>query len=269
MTNWFTLRKTKLLKKPNAKKRFGQHFLHDDLIIGRILESIEENCPKNIPLIEVGPGQGILTRTLAERYDHFKAIELDRDMEEGLLEFLDEDQLIMGDFLKTELSGLGLKECNVVGNFPYNISSQIIFKILDERVSVPVILGMFQKEMAERICAPPGTKANGVITIKTQAYYSGQLLFNIPPSAFNPPPKVNSSIICLKKNGVDSLPCDPKLFKHVVNMAFSQRRKKLRNTLKSVIDDPSDEIFQKRPEQLSVEDFINITLSIEELKKNE
>lgn len=252
-----------ILKKTKPKKRLGQHFLHDQTVIDRILATITEYSPMDMPIIEVGPGTGILTRSLYETYSEFRAIEYDRDMVEHL-DFLGEDQLILGDFLRTDLSALGYKECHVVGNFPYNISSQIIFKILDEPISVPVVIGMFQKEMAERICAGPGTKANGVITIKTQAYYEATKLFDIPPTAFNPPPKVNSSVILLKRNERTSLPCDPALFKAVVNTAFSQRRKKIRNTLKVFTKELDMDIFQKRPEHLSVEEFINITLFIEQ-----
>ncbi len=216
-----------------------------------------------MPIIEVGPGTGVLTRSLSATYPHFRAIEYDRDMVEHL-DFLEEGQLILGDFLRVELSELGFDKCHIVGNFPYNISSQIIFKILAERIDVPVVIGMFQKEMAERICADPGTKANGVITIKTQAYYDATKLFDIPPTAFDPPPKVNSSVILLKRNDRDELPCDPALFKSVVNAAFSQRRKKIRNTLKIFTKELDQDIFQKRPEHLSVEDFINITLFIEQ-----
>lgn len=216
-----------------------------------------------MPIIEVGPGTGVLTRSLSATFPHFRAVEYDKDMVEHL-DFLKEEQLILGDFLKVNLSKIGYNKCHVVGNFPYNISSQIIFKILGERISVPVVIGMFQKEMAERICAEPGTKANGIITIKTQAYYDATKLFDIPPTAFDPPPKVNSSVILLKRNKRETLPCDPALFKTVVNTAFSQRRKKIRNTLKVFTKELEQEIFQKRPEHLSVEDFINITLFIEQ-----
>ena len=242
-----------------AKKQLGQHFLHDQQVIGRILDTIRDNCQAPHPILEVGPGQGVLTEIIAGHFDDFRAIELDRDMVAILNQKLNPEQIIHADFLKVDLKEIfGDKSFNLVGNFPYNISSQIIFKMLDNVTFIPTMIGMFQKEVAERICASPGSKKNGIISIRAQAMYNATMLFDIDPSAFSPPPRVMSSMIILTRKEDYSLPCDPLLFKNIIKVSFGQRRKKLRNTLKSFLKDSSDPIFQKRPEHLSVEEFINI-----------
>ncbi len=242
-----------------AKKQLGQHFLHDQQVINRILDTIKDHCKEHQPIVEVGPGQGILTTNLATYYDSFKAIELDRDMVSILNQKVNQDQIIHADFLKVDLNEVfASAPFNLVGNFPYNISSQIIFKMLDNVAMIPVMIGMFQKEVAERICASPGSKKNGIISIRAQAMYEATMLFDIDSSAFSPPPKVMSSMIMLTRKENYSLPCDPLIFKNIIKVSFGQRRKKLRNTLKSLLIDSSDPIFQKRPEHLSVEEFINI-----------
>lgn len=247
-----------------AKKHLGQHFLEDNAVIESILAAMYRDCPQDFPILEVGPGQGVLTFSLAKHFSQFKAIEFDRDMVRILRKELEEDKVIQHDFLSADLRDLFDGQAfNLVGNFPYNISSQIIFKMIDMVDRIPVMIGMFQKEVAERICSTPGTKKSGIISIRAQAYYDAELLIHVSPDAFNPPPRVDSAVIKLTRKKDFSLPCDPKIFKGVIKMAFGQRRKKMRNTLKSYLDDLSDPIFQERPEQLGVEDFINIAKMIE------
>lgn len=250
-----------------AKKSFGQHFLIDELLTEGISQSLLlENEVKNV--LEIGPGKGVLTKYLLKK-DHinFKAVDADRDMIHYLFhEYPTQtEKFILQDCLKVRFDQLfdGEPFC-VIGNFPYNISSQIVFKIIENKELVPEMVGMFQKEMANRIIAPHGSKTYGVISLLTQAYYSCDSLFEVPPRSFNPPPKVDSKVIRLtrKENALD---CDPKLFKRIVKTTFSQRRKMLRNTLKSIIPDSeflSDSFFTKRPEQLNLDEFINLTNTI-------
>lgn len=250
-----------------AKKHLGQHFLEDQAVIQQILNSIQTHCDNKLPVIEVGPGQGILTFDLTDIFKKFTAIEFDRDMVSILDKTLKPGKVINADFLSFDLIDLYKGEpLQIVGNFPYNISSQIIFKILDNMDRVPVMVGMFQKEVAERICATPGGKKNGILSVLTQAHYTAEKLFDIGPEAFNPPPRVDSSVIVLKRKESYKLPCDPKLYKRIIKTAFSQRRKKMRNTLKSVTDDLSHPLMQKRPEELSVEEFVIIATLIEKSK---
>ena len=251
-----------------AKKHLGQHFLRDQAIISDIIAAILEHCDSDMPLVEVGPGEGVLTHALDEHYKNFKAIEYDRDMVQLLSRTIDSEKVIQDNFLFVDLGGLFSGQAfNLVGNFPYNISSQIIFKMLDDISLVPTMVGMFQKEVADRICAKPGTKSNGIITLLTQAYYDAESLFDIGPQAFSPPPKVMSSVIKLTRKQNTDLPCDPKIYKKIIKAAFGQRRKKMRNTLKPFLQDTEDLIFQKRPEQLSVQDFVNIAQLIESQNK--
>ena len=246
-----------------AKKQFGQHFLNDPSVITRIINYISEHCSSDIPLVEVGPGKGAITLHLIKSYPDFKAIELDRDMIDILSLHLKAEQLINKDVLRIDMEELFAgKQFNLVGNFPYNISSQIVFKILENRQFIPVMIGMFQKEVAERICSAPGSKSNGILSLNAQAYYDAEILFNIGPEAFYPAPKVDSSVIIMRRKDNFQLDCDESLYKRVIKQAFSQRRKKMRNTLKSFDLDLEDEIFQKRPEQLGVHDFVNIVNSI-------
>ena len=246
-----------------AKKHLGQHFLDDQLVVDRIISLIEEKCEKDVPMLEVGPGQGVLTYRLANVFTKFKALEFDRDMIDILRKRLSDDQLIQAEFLSYDFNALfDGTEFNLVGNFPYNISSQIIFKMLDNVERIPKMIGMFQKEVAERICATPGGKKNGILSLRTQAYYDCELIFDIPPEAFNPPPKVNSSIIFLNRKENDLMDCDPKIFSRLLKTSFQQRRKKMRNTLSGMVQNLDDPIYQKRPEELSVEEFVNIARNI-------
>ena len=246
-----------------AKKQLGQHFLIDKSVILRIISNISNKCSSEIPLLEVGPGQGAITLELLKDYPEFKAVELDKDMIEILRLHLKPDQLINMDILRLDMQELfDGREFNLVGNFPYNISSQIIFKIIENRHQIPVMIGMFQKELAERICSSPGGKSNGILSLNAQAYYQAEILFNIGPEAFDPPPKVESSVIIMKRKDDYQLGCDENLYRAVVKQAFSQRRKKMRNTLKSFDLDLESDIFQKRPEELGVDEFVNIVNSI-------
>ena len=252
-----------------AKKSYGQHFLTNEAIAQNIAESLSLVGGYE-KVLEVGPGKGMLTRFLLNQDYELVVVEADRDM----VHFLQHNfpalkgQIIAEDFLKVDLSVFFKSESfAIIGNFPYNISSQILFKMLEYKSQVPELVGMFQKEVAERVVAPPGNKAYGVISVLIQAYYDGVLLFEVDKSQFAPPPKVQSAVIRLTRKDNQDLGCDPKLFRRIVKQAFSQRRKMLRNTMKSFIKgDPLLEkaIFSKRPEQLSVEDFIQLTLWIDE-----
>jgi len=251
-----------------AKKHLGQHFLRDKAVISHILEVIEKECGAEVPILEVGPGPGVLTNSLVKSFPHFKAVEFDRDMVKLLIQSIDPKNIINEDFLGLDLDGVFKgQEFNLVGNFPYNISSQIVFKMLDNLDLIPVMVGMFQKEVAERICADPGSKKNGIISLRAQAYYRAEKIFDISPDAFDPPPRVDSSIIVLRRKEDSSLGCDEKIYARAIKMSFQQRRKKIRNTLKGMLKNLDDPIFQKRPEELSVEDFVNIAIEIQNQNK--
>jgi 16S rRNA (adenine1518-N6/adenine1519-N6)-dimethyltransferase len=250
-----------------AKKHLGQHFLTDQNVVSDIIDLIKSRCAEDTPLLEVGPGQGALTFALAAHFPFFKALEFDRDMISVLEKRLDADKFIAAEFLSFDFNGLfDNKEFNLVGNFPYNISSQIIFKMIDNFERIPLMVGMFQKEVAERICATPGGKKNGILSLRVQAFYDCELVFNIAPDAFDPPPKVNSSIIVLTRKKQHLLDCDPATYARLIKTSFSQRRKKMRNTLQAMVDNIDDPIFQKRPEELSVEEFVNIARNIKTKK---
>lgn len=252
-----------------AKKSYGQHFLSDLDIAERISQSlIKKEGFKNV--LEIGPGKGVLTRFLAKQDIRLKAVEADRDMVSYLTErrVLDEDNIIYLDFLKLNLEKVfNGEQFYLIGNYPYNISSQILIKMVNYKEMVPEMVGMFQKEVADRVIAPPGSKTYGVISVLVQAFYEGERLMNVPPSSFNPPPKVDSAVIRLTRKENLDLGCDERLFRTVVKTAFGQRRKMLRNTLKSlfeglpILDDP---FFTQRPEQLSLQDFVNLTVQLSE-----
>lgn len=252
-----------------AKKQLGQHFLTDESIAERIARSLTR---RSRCLLEIGPGMGVLTKYLIgdERY-HFAAIELDRESVDYLAVHYPELRVIEGDFLRLDLSSLfGESELSegisIIGNFPYNISSQILFRVFEHRDMVPEVVGMFQKEVAERVAAAPGSKTYGILSVLLTAFYDIEYLFTVHEHVFNPPPKVKSAVIRLKRNGVKRLDCDEKLFVQVVKTAFNQRRKTLRNALKPLncsLDAIDDTILAKRAEQLSVQDFVGITKTID------
>ena len=238
-----------------AKKSFGQHFLKDEESVDKIVKKFVESNPTEMA-IEVGPGMGVLTRRLLAEYPEMVAVDADRDMAEYLRKNIPELNLVEADFLKENLRELmNDKPFGIVGNFPYNISSQIVFKMLECKDLVPVMVGMFQKEMAERIVAAPGKKTYGVISVLTQAFYEGHVLFTLKPEAFDPPPKVNSAVIILTRIETPNFDYDEALFKEIVKTTFQQRRKMIRNTLKPYLGEElmQGPYFERRPETLSVD----------------
>ncbi len=253
-----------------AKKSYGQHFLHRDDIAARIAAGLTQPYER---VVEVGPGKGMLTKHLGAPGREVVAVEADRDMVEYLEQHrpLDGLRVISGDFLQVDLSKVfDNQSFALIGNFPYNISSQILFKMLDYLHLIPEMVGMFQKEVAVRVVSGPGNKDYGVISVLLQAFYDGKFLFSVDKSAFQPPPQVQSGVIRLLRKPQPSLPCDAALFRSIVKITFGQRRKMLRNTLRSFFAEHpeilKDDFFLKRPEQLSVQDFIELTLRVEETK---
>ena len=269
-----------------AKKSYGQHFLTNEDIARRIADALtvqgehptepEQNGPL-VNVVEVGPGKGFLTKYLLEKKIELLVVEADHDMVNYLhANYLQlHGKVIAADFLKLDFNTVfpgshaysssndaqaTKSPFSIIGNFPYNISSQIVFKMIDHRERIPELVGMFQKEMAERIIATPGSKDYGIISVLTQAYYSGEYLFSVGNQYFDPPPKVQSGVIRLTRRDAP-IDYDEKLFKQVVKQAFSQRRKMLRNTLKPFFDNEmlmQDPYFTKRPETLSVEEFVEL-----------
>lgn len=243
-----------------AKKYLGQHFLTDESIAARIAESLSGNCPR---VLEIGPGMGVLTKYLYSRPElDFRAIEIDTESVDYLHSHYPDLKVIEGDFLKMDLTALFHESFAVIGNFPYNISSQILVRVFENRNLIPEVVGMFQKEVAERIAAGPGSKTYGILSVLLSAFYNIEYLFTVPEHVFNPPPKVKSAVIRLVRNDVTTLECDEKLFVTVVKTGFNQRRKTLRNALKPLgiqYDGISDEVLAKRAEQLSVENFVSLT----------
>ena len=253
-----------------AKKSLGQHFLTDQTIAKNIVAALEAEGD----VLEIGPGMGVLTQYLLQRPEiNLKAVELDGESVEYLRTHFPDlhGRLLQDDFLKMNLSKTFEGPFSIIGNFPYNISSQIFFKVLDHRNSVGEVVCMIQKEVAERIAEKPGTKTYGILSVLLQAWYDIEYLFTVGPGAFAPPPKVYSAVIRLRRNSRETLDCDESLFKSVVKTSFNQRRKTLRNSLKPMAkaacgDDEaalsallSNPVFDLRPERLSVEDFIALT----------
>lgn len=242
------------------KKSLGQHFLKDDNICRKIVEALLQD--QFIRLVEVGPGGGALTKHLLEINNiDFKAVELDDEKVQYLQHTFPaiQNKIIHKSFLDIDAPFEG--DFTVIGNFPYNISSQILFKILDWKQQVPVVIGMFQKEVAQRVASKPGTKAYGILSVLVQAFYDVEYLFDVHPNCFNPPPKVMSGVIKLTRKNNPVAVASEKQFFLLVKTAFNQRRKMLRNGLKSLFDEQllQDEIFTKRAEQLSIEDFAALT----------
>ncbi len=250
-----------------AKKHLGQHFLNDESIAEKIGNTLTLEGYKNV--LEIGPGMGVLTKYLVEKDIEVIAMDLDKES----IEYLEKNypnknlKIIEADFLKFDISQLFRKEqFGITGNFPYNISTQIVFKMLEWKEQIPEFTGMFQKEVAQRICEKEGSKAYGILSVLAQAFYDAEYLFTVPPSVFIPPPKVDSGVLRLKRKEDFSIPCSEKMLYKVVKTAFQQRRKTLRNSLKSFnISDKikEDSIFGQRPEQLSVSQFIALTQKLE------
>ena len=263
-----------------AKKALGQHFLTDQRIAQDIVAALEVQ-EKPFPVLEIGPGMGVLTQYLLQREDiALKCIEIDGESVDYLMTHFPDmpGKLLQGDFLTLKLERIFPDRFAVIGNFPYNISSQIFFKVLDHKDRIPQVVCMIQKEVAERIAEKPGTKTYGILSVLLQAWYDIEYLFTVGSGCFAPPPKVTSAVIRLRRNGRTDLGCDEKLFKTVVKTAFGQRRKTLRNSLRPLArakadregwsDDAlaaflADPVFDLRPERLGVEDFVALTRSLD------
>jgi 16S rRNA (adenine1518-N6/adenine1519-N6)-dimethyltransferase len=247
-----------------AKKRFGQHFLKEDDIARRITEALTHHGDYRT-VIEVGPGTGALTKHLIGRTDiDLWCVELDNEAAEHVREHFPTlgDRLIVGDLLKLDLKALFPEPFAIIGNFPYNISTQIVFQVLENRDRCTEVVGMFQKEVADRIRAVPGSKVYGITSVLAQAYYTVTQVMNVEPGSFIPPPKVRSAVIRMKRNDVVALDCDEALFFRVVKTAFNQRRKTLHNALKplpELLNRVPEHYAGKRAEQLTVADFIALT----------
>ncbi len=258
-----------------AKKYLGQHFLKDEEVAQQIAETLTLKGYKNV--IEIGPGTGVLTKYLLGQNINLVAMELDSDSvlylnhsfpleHPNVLHGNGSFKVVEADFLNADLGPLfGIEQFAITGNFPYNISTQIVFKMLELRTQVPEFTGMFQKEVAQRICSGPGNKTYGILSVLVQAFYEAEYLFTVPPEVFDPPPKVQSGVLRLIRKTNLNLECDEKLFFKIVKSAFNHRRKTLRNSLKTYeLSDilKEDAIFDLRPEQLAVADFILLTKKI-------
>lgn len=256
-----------MTKPVRAKKHLGQHFLKDEHIAEKIGNTLTLDGYDTI--LEIGPGMGVLTKYLIEKGKRVVAMDLDSESIAYLKEQYPQENLtiVEANFLKTDLNQFDEgKPFAITGNFPYNISTQIVFKTLEHRDQIPEFTGMFQKEVAQRICETEGSKTYGILSVLTQAFYTAQYLFTVKPGVFSPPPKVDSGVLRLRRKENFSLPCSEPMFFTVVKTAFQQRRKTLRNSLKSMILSDKlkeDAIFGQRPEQLSVAQFISLTQLIE------
>lgn len=264
--------------KVRAKKNLGQHFLTDLSIAERIADTLQDH--KDLPVLEVGPGMGVLTQFLIQKEYNLKVVELDGESVNYLrLHYpssLDK-RIIEADFLKLPLDGpevFGGQPFSLIGNYPYNISSQIFFRVVDYRDIIPVCSGMIQKEVAERLAAKPGSKTYGILSVLIQVWYDIEYCFTVSPGVFNPPPKVQSAVVKMTRNNVTSLPCEEKDLRTLVKNAFGMRRKTLRNCLKNLVQEwqpeqastiLQDPIFDRRAEQLGVEEFISLTCKLKGL----
>ncbi len=261
------------------KKFLGQHFLTDLSIASRIADTVDA-CP-GLPVLEVGPGMGVMTQFLVRKPRELKVVEIDDESVTYLRRNFPEleESIIEDDFLKMHLERtFGGRPFVLTGNYPYNISSQIFFRMLDYKELIPCCTGMIQKEVAERMAAGPGSKTYGILSVLVQAWYDVEYLFTVEPGVFNPPPKVRSAVIRLTRNSTTSLDCDEKLFRRLVKTTFNQRRKTLRNNIRPLLSQLTaergaqpcfeqllaDPVMQKRPEQLGIEDFIALTRKLEQ-----
>ena len=246
------------------KKHLGQHFLLDDSVSKRIASSI--SCfGDNTKVLEIGPGTGALTKFLLAENKNVIAYEIDRESVDYLAANFPDLDVRKEDFLKLDFTEFGNQKLIVIGNFPYNISSQILFKILEAKELVVELVGMFQKEVALRVSQQPGNKQYGILSVLIQAYFDVEYLFTVDEHVFDPPPKVKSGVIRIKRNTTNKLSCDEKLFKRIVKTAFNQRRKMIRNSLKIFLNDKKTNhpLFTMRPEQMAVQDFIELTNILE------
>ena len=246
------------------KKHLGQHFLLDDSVSKRIASSI--SCfSENTKVLEIGPGTGALSKYLLAENKNVIAYEIDRESVDYLAANFPDLEVRKEDFLKLDFTEFGNQKLIVIGNFPYNISSQILFKILEAKELVVELVGMFQKEVALRVSQQPGNKQYGILSVLIQAYFDVEYLFTVDEHVFDPPPKVKSGVIRIKRNTTTKLSCDEKLFKRIVKTAFNQRRKMIRNSLKIFLNDKKTNhpLFIMRPEQMAVQDFIELTNILE------
>lgn len=271
------------MKSVRPKKQLGQHFLTDQDVARRIADTVDA-CPA-LPILEVGPGMGVLTQYLLPKGRPVKVVEIDTESVAYLKENMPQlgENILGDDFLRMPLDQVfGGQSFVLTGNYPYNISSQIFFRMLEYRDLIPCCTGMIQREVAQRMAAGPGSRTYGILSVLLQAWYSVEYLFTVDEHVFCPPPKVKSAVIRLTRNEVSSLPCNEVLFRRVVKTTFNQRRKTLRNNIRPLLAQidaeqrekgmqPKDhtewlaqELFQKRPEQLSVQDFISLTLSLQQ-----
>ncbi len=252
------------MNKVKPKKALGQHFLTDETIAARIAATLDDY--KGMPVLEVGPGMGVLTKYLLDYGHDVTVVEIDEES----VDYLNQNfpslhgRILGDDFLKMDLAKvMGNRQFCVIGNYPYNISSQIFFKVLDYKDFIPCCSGMLQKEVAERLAAAPGSKVYGILSVLLQAWYDVEYLFTVNENVFNPPPKVKSGVIRMKRNDVTQLGCDEKLFRTIVKTTFGQRRKTLRNSIRGLLPPgcvlPDLPVWGQRPEQLSVQEFINLT----------
>ncbi len=265
------------MRQVKPKKFLGQHFLTDQNIAQDIADTVD--AMPELPVLEVGPGMGVMTQFLLKKPRPLKVVEIDFESVAYLRRnypTLEED-IIEDDFLKMHLERtFGGQPFVLTGNYPYNISSQIFFKVLDYKDLIPMCTGMIQKEVAERMAAKPGNKTYGILSVLVQAWYTVDYLFTVHEHVFNPPPKVKSAVIRMTRNAVTDLGCDEQLFRRVVKTTFNQRRKTLRNNIKPLLGELGlegssflqDDLFNKRPEQLSVQEFIDLTNLIDHERKN-
>ena len=255
------------MKAVRPKKNLGQHFLRDLTIAQRIADTLTFDTYDTA--LEIGPGMGVLTQFLPFEQEKVKLIEIDRESIAYLQAKYPShtEHILEADFLKLDLTHhFGNQPLAIIGNFPYNISTQIVFKTLENRDRIPFFSGMFQKEVAQRICEPPGSKRYGILSVLTQLFYETTYLFTVPPAVFNPPPKVDSGVICLRRRENYTLDCNEDLLFKIVKLSFQQRRKTLRNSLKTLQLPKSiseDSIFDQRPEKLSGDAFVALTKKIE------
>lgn len=252
------------MKEVRAKKHLGQHFLTDESVSRAIADALE--CHNTKQVLEVGPGMGMLTKYLIDREElKLQVAEIDTESVEYLHRNYPALEVLEGDFLQMDLTKCYPNGVNVIGNFPYNISSQIFFAILDHKNVVPEVVGMLQKEVAVRLAATPTGKEYGILSVLLQAYYDIEYLFEVGADKFNPPPKVQSAVIRLKRNSVESLDCNEVLFKRIIKATFNQRRKTIRNSIRAVLPEIKEEhpFLSQRPERLGVAEFVELTNWVE------
>lgn len=254
------------------KKALGQHFLTDLDVAARIAATLD--AAPGMPVLEIGPGMGVLTQYILASGRELDVVEIDTESVAWLRSHMPalDGHIIEGDFLRLPLDTLfGGRPFALIGNYPYNISSQIFFHMLEYRDHVPFCSGMLQREVAERIAAAPGSRTRGILSVLLQLWYDVRYLFTVPPGVFNPPPKVNSGVIELKRNSRLDAGCDERLLRTVVKTAFGQRRKTLRNSLRGLLPPgaqlPDSPLMAMRPEQLSVDQFVELTLTVENLRQ--